>query len=84
MYWVYITEDSEGGITIGFSTEMDKTFLELSRRGTKTGKTKSTTTQNEKYKINVLQQQNEKYKGGAKNKLPPFYLSTLNHRLTAT
>ena len=72
MYWVYITEDSEGGITIGFSTEMDKTFLELSRRGTKTGKTKSTTTQN------------EKYKGGAKNKLPPFYLSTLNHRLTAT
>ena len=34
MYWVYITEDSESGITIGFSTEMDKTFLELSRRGT--------------------------------------------------
>lgn len=50
----------------------------------KTGKTKSTTTQNDEYKINVLQQQNEKYKGGAKNKLPPFYLSTLNHRLTAT
>ena len=33
----------------------------------KTGKTKSTTTQNDEYKINVLQQQNEKYKGGAKN-----------------
>lgn len=34
MYWVYITEDSEAGITIGFSAEMDKTFLKLSARGT--------------------------------------------------
>ena len=34
MYWVYITEDSKSGITIGFSTEMDKTFFELSMRGT--------------------------------------------------
>lgn len=33
MYWVYITEDSESGITIGFSTEMDKTLFELSMRG---------------------------------------------------
>ena len=35
MYWVYITEDRESGITIGFSTEteMDKTLFELSRRG---------------------------------------------------
>ncbi|WP_314941327.1 hypothetical protein [Porphyromonas endodontalis] len=32
-YWVYITEDSESGITIGFSTEMDKTLFELSMRG---------------------------------------------------
>lgn len=34
MYWVYITEDSEAGITIGFSAEMDKTFLKLSASGT--------------------------------------------------
>ena len=33
----------------------------------KTGKTKSTELQNEKYRINKSQQQNEKYKGGAKN-----------------
>ncbi len=33
MYWVYITEDSEAGITIGFSAEMDKTFLKLSASG---------------------------------------------------
>jgi len=33
MYWVYITEDSEGKITIGFSAEMNKTFFELSVRG---------------------------------------------------
>ena len=33
MYWVYITGDSEAGITIGFSAEMDKTFLKLSARG---------------------------------------------------
>ena len=33
----------------------------------KTGKTKSTEMQNEKYRINKSQQQNEKYKGGAKN-----------------
>lgn len=33
----------------------------------KTGKTKSTKPQNEKYRINNPQQQNEKYKGGAKN-----------------
>lgn len=33
MYWVYITEDSEGKMTIGFSAEMNKTFFELSVRG---------------------------------------------------
>ena len=33
MYWVYITEDGGAGITIGFSAEMDKTFLKLSARG---------------------------------------------------
>ncbi len=33
MYWVYITEDSEGKITIGFSAEMNKTLFELSARG---------------------------------------------------
>ena len=33
MYWVYITEDNEGKITIGFSAEMNKTFFELSARG---------------------------------------------------
>ena len=35
--------------------------------GYKTGKTKSTKLQNEKYRINKSKQQNEKYKGGAKN-----------------
>lgn len=35
--------------------------------GHKTGKTKSTKSQNEKYRINKSKQQNEKYKGGAKN-----------------
>lgn len=33
MYWVYITEDGGAGITIGFSADMDKTFLELSIHG---------------------------------------------------
>lgn len=33
----------------------------------KTGKTKSTKLQNEKYRINKSKQKNEKYKGGAKN-----------------
>lgn len=33
----------------------------------KTGKTKSTISQNEKYRINKSKRQNEKYKGGAKN-----------------
>ena len=33
MYWVYITEESEAGMTIGFSAEMDKMLLILSTCG---------------------------------------------------
>ena len=44
-----------------------KVFSCLEEKINKTGKTKSTKPKNEKYRINNPQQQNEKYKGGAKN-----------------
>ena len=47
---------------------VENRHLEIPLRGnTKTGKTKSTGLQNEKYRINNPKHQNEKYKGGAKN-----------------
>nr|DAT66763.1 MAG TPA: hypothetical protein [Caudoviricetes sp.] len=49
----------------------------------KTEKTKSTKLQNEKYRINKSKQRNEKYKGGAKNKSQPLFLSPNNRRLNA-
>ena len=33
MYWVYITGESDAGMTIGFSAEMDKMLLILSTCG---------------------------------------------------
>lgn len=44
----------------------DPIYCNYNSNNSKTGKTKSTELQNEKYRINKSQQQNEKYKGGAK------------------
>ncbi len=43
-----------------------RTIMKI-KNAIKTGKTKSTKLQNEKYRINNPKQQNEKYEGGAKN-----------------
>lgn len=54
-----------------------------SRLHPKTGKTKSTELQNEKYRINKSQQQNEKYKGGAKKiHATSFFYTLVNHWLS--